>query len=172
MVFVLCLAGCSSGGARQSTPTTTPRRPVTPMTCVVRAAGSPNASGPAPTESDFPPADVKAPAGTHPMTASRAIRSALGFGMSDGRTPPASEATATEVAYRSAEAALGDRPDPRIAPNRCVWKVTVDATYDGFPGGPPQIGKRSPSATAAQASSYSVIFDVNSGFMFEIIPTY
>ena len=41
---------------------------------------------------------------------------------------------------------VGDAVDARTAPSRCVWKVTV-----------------------AKPKSYSVIFDVNRGFMFEIV---
>jgi hypothetical protein len=70
------------------------------------------------------------------------------------------------LADRSGQAALGERPDPRIAPNRCASKVTVDATPDGPAGGGV---KSSPPVTVAQAKSYSVL-DVNSRFMFEIIP--
>jgi hypothetical protein len=169
---VLCLAACSSGGGKHAAATTTASSSphasdtTTPPRCAVRAAGSSDADGTPAPGSDFPPADALPPAGTRPKTAEQAIKSALVFGVSDGRTPPASAATATEISYRSAQSAIGESMDARIAPNRCVWKVTVDATYDGFPGG----GVPSkPVVTVAQAKSYSVIFDVNSGFMFEIV---
>ncbi len=167
VLVAFVVAGCSSGDGKYATPTTARRVP-TPMTCIVRAAGSRNADGAPPRISDFPPADVTAPAGTHPITASRTIKSTLVFGVSNGRTPPSSDATATELSYRSAQAALGERPDPRIAPNRCVWEVTVDALYDGPTGGGV---KSAPAVTVAPATSYSVLFDVNSGLMFEIVPT-
>jgi len=167
VTFVVLAAGCSGGGRKQSTPTTTARRALRLLTCDMRAVGSPNASGPPAPESDFPPADVTAPPGKRPLTVERAITSALAFGVSHGRTPPRSDATATKLAYRSAQTALGERPDPRIAPTRCVWKVTVDATYDGPTGGGVE---SSPAIAVARAKSYSVLFDVNSGLMFEIIP--
>ena len=92
---VLCLAACSSGGGKHAAATTTARSSppatdtTTPPRCSVRAAGSPDADGTPAPGSDFPPADALPPAGTRPKTAEQAIKSALVFGISDGRTPPA-----------------------------------------------------------------------------------
>jgi hypothetical protein len=177
-IFALILLGaaCSSGGGNHATSTTTnvttPTTAVSTTTaCEVQAEGSPNADlAPGQTQhapgSSFPPADAAPPAGKSPMTAAQATDLALDFGLIGGAKPPASAATTAEVAYQSAHQSLGKSMDQRVAPNRCVWKVTVKATYEGPGGGGVAVG----TVTVARPSSYSVIFDVNSGFMFEIYP--
>jgi hypothetical protein len=74
-------------------------------------------------------------------------------------------ATAYEEAYQSVVNDLNDSTDPRIAPDRCIWRVTVQAAWDGL-GGP------FPGGHAKPAPAFAVLFDVNSGFMFEIAPIY
>ena len=171
--LVLCVAACSSGGGKQASATATTLSPspisdtTTPLRCAVRAGGSPGTNGTPAPESDFPPTDALAPPGTRAKTGRQAINAALAFGVTNGRTPRTTAATVTEISYRSAQTALGKPMDSRIAPTRCVWKVTVDATYYGPTGG----GLPSkPAVTVAPAKSYSVIFDVNSGLMVEIVP--
>jgi hypothetical protein len=104
------------------------------------------------------------------MSSKQAIASALSFRASNGKPLPRPHLNATEISYQSAQRSLAQDMDARVATDRCVWKVTVDATYSGFPGPPPRIHNASvPAVTPARASSYSVMFDVNSGFMFEIV---
>ena len=98
------------------------------------------------------------------MTAQQAIEGALAYGTSaSGTKPPASDATATEVTYSASQRSLQES-DPRIAASRCVWLVTVHAPLQ-FHTGPP-------GAHFHPAPAYSVLYDVNSGFMFELVPRY
>lgn len=169
MVFAALVTACG-------TPTRSVQSdgsPSPPTACTVQAAGSPdaaNASGKAaPPDASFPPAEVAAPTGSSPMTSHQALDSALSFGTSDQGPLPSSAATAEETSYQSAQTSLGETMDPRIAPNRCVWSVTVDATYAGPPGAMPT-PLSTPDTTVAPPTSYSVVYDVNSNFLLEIRP--
>jgi hypothetical protein len=99
------------------------------------------------------------------MTGKEAVEAALAFGTSArGKKPPKSAATATEVAFQTVTSSLPETNDARIAPSRCVWLVKVNSTLR-FHTGPP-------GAPVHRAPSYSVLYDVNSGFMFEVVPEY
>jgi hypothetical protein len=97
------------------------------------------------------------------MTAKQAVEDALNFATTANRKPPESVATAAVVTYLASQRSL-DESDPRIAPKRCVWLVKVNAALQ-FHTGPPGVHLHS-------APSFSVLYDVNSGFMFEVVPQY
>lgn len=65
----------------------------------------------------LPPVPVQPPPGRTHLTRSQAVASASG-GMAD-------PAAATLMDYQSAAAALGEGPDPGVAPATVVWVVTV-----------------------------------------------
>ena len=75
-----------------------------------------------------------------------------------GYGPAATDApiTATEEAYSDWAQRAGMAPDPLINPSRCVWVVTVNATF--VPHAPPG------TTTNPPHSSYTVIIDVGSHF--------
>jgi hypothetical protein len=106
------------------------------------------------------------------MTLDQALAAAVQYTvMGDGQPPPTSDATATKLSYQAAMNHEGIHPpqtDPRIAPSRCVWLVTVDAPYAGLGGMPCPHGCSPPR----QSSSYTAILDANSGFLIEIDPHY
>ena len=70
----------------------------------------------------LPPVPVQPPPGQTHLTRSQAVASASG-GMAD-------PAVATLMDYRSAVAALGEGPDPRVGPATVVWVVTVSSPQE------------------------------------------
>jgi len=166
----LIVAGCGTPGRSVAVVRAVPKADT--KTCDVQAAGLPHAADvpgrSAAIGSSFAPAEAAAPAGTSAMSAAQAVQHAGRLGGLDDKASSVAPTTVEEVSYQAAQTALGGLLDPRIAPNRCVWMVTVQAAYHGPGGSPPGAD----TSAVTPAKSFAVLFDVNSGFWIAISPIY
>lgn len=118
----------------------------------------PGATADLPAGASFPQAEAPA-AGVAPMSESAAIALAQRYQSAD---PPDlnAKAAAVEETYAQALLDIGEASgDPRIAPSRCTWVVTVDAPF---------AGPVPPRAAPVAHSRYTVLIDAATGRMEEL----
>ena len=156
------LAGQSGAGtsASVSKASSAAQEAGTPCSVTVAAQISPSDDPMGRIVPGFPPARVPGP-GVQPMTlaeAEQAARNMRGAYASDGSGPAPSDApiSATDEAYIDWAQNDGMPANNLINPSRCVWVVTVQATF--VPDGPPGV-------TLPAHHVYTVIIDVGSHFL-------